>query len=243
MIHVSASSQAILQLERLSIHGSVQFSVASPKAMPHNSACSCMLCYFWPAGGPSEAGSRQGSRPSSPSPQGLPAVDDLPEDSLDLSAEELAAKSLVADVLMRVTSHLDSPETSISLQASVGHAPEELLQWESQPQHQISFQAVPDSSGAFCCGMPACSLQLQVKNPMIAMASAWTSEDDTQCGMLRDLSYLKKLLGRCSCLVSISCEELLHQLCRRWLAEPDNRLVNGMRFHSWLSLQIWASWQ
>ena len=177
-----------------------------------------MLCNCWPAGGPSEAGSRQGSRPSSPSPRGLPAVDNPPEDSLDLSAEELAAKSLVADVLMRVTSQLDGSEARISLQAPVAHVPEELLQRESQPQHQTSLQAVPDSSGNICCRRPACSLQLQDKYDilMITMASAWTSEDD-----VADLfyshwdaqSYLSpsRLLRKVSCLVSISCEVLLHQ--------------------------------
>lgn len=89
----------------------------------------------------------QGSRPGSPKPAAPPASDSLPDDEPSISAEEHAAKSLVANVLKRVTSNLDGPEANASLQERVLHAAEEPAERELLPQQPTPLQAHPGVSG------------------------------------------------------------------------------------------------
>lgn len=89
----------------------------------------------------------QGSRPGSPKPAAPLASDSLPDDQPDMSAEEHAVRSLVANVLNRVTSHLDGPAAHASLQEPVVHALEEPAQRELGPQHPSTLEAHPEIAG------------------------------------------------------------------------------------------------
>lgn len=107
------------------------------------------------AGDLAEAGSRHGSEPGSLSPAGPSSTDSVSEEDMNLSAEEQAAKSLVASVLKRVTSHLDGPANIASMQEPVVHSSEEPAQLElqPQPQHLTPVSPMPQSSGMLACGL------------------------------------------------------------------------------------------
>ncbi|KAK9831027.1 hypothetical protein WJX74_000545 [Apatococcus lobatus] len=94
----------------------------------------------------SEAGAGHESNPGSSSPAGLSSTDNAPDANMNLSAEERAAKFLVASVLERVTSLLDGPANMASMQEQAVHLSEEPAQMElqPQPQHSTPAHAVPE---------------------------------------------------------------------------------------------------